>query len=479
MPNYGLVINSKFRPFSYQEMLAPVQQSTEAHQALEDTLSDLSTKANIWEHMIDKELDPDLYAQYKDFANTLDAQASTLSSEGLNPTSRQAILNLRKRYSKDITPIEQAFTKKGKHSEMQLQASINDPSIEFSRIASITPLSDYVKNPDLKFDIISKNQVTQKVFQQASTLSKELIEGGTENLRKLLSGDYYEYVKQRGFTKEAVLAAIMNDPEASSILQKIVEDAVDETGVRDWKDEDNKGVLDRVYAAARQGLWGAVGTSEVQLVNNWRAQENLRHSHSLSEISARNSPKNDPYLIPFKDGEETIYFDPKVSMWRDKDGYAIPAPKNSPVKVGTKTTPEQEGIKIARYGDIEKAGFRIAGVAIKGKNGEGDWRLYQEGEDLQGGKTPSFFATPNWKPWFNRSDASYTPRSDKTGTLQMGIVQDFSIIPDEVAQQMANQLQANGILPDEDGNYDESRFMILRASHHSGKPGEDYILAIK
>lgn len=475
MPNYGLVINSRFRPFSYQEMLAPVQQSTEAHQALEDTLSDLGTKANIWEHMIDRELDPDLYAQYKDFADTLDAQAESLSSEGLNPTSRQAILNLRNRYSKDITPIEQAFTRKGKHSEMQLQASMSDPSIEFSRTASTTPLSDYVKNPDLKFDVVSKNQVTQKVFQQASTLSKELIEGGTENLRKLLSGDYYEYVKQRGFTKEAVLAAIMNDSKASPILQKIVEDAVDETGVRNWKDTDNKGVLDRVYAAARQGLWGAVGTSEVQLVNNWRAQENLRHSHSLSEISARNSPKNDPYLIPFKDGEETVYFDPKVSMWRDKDGYAIPAPKNSPLKVGTNRPKEDidKLVSVTTPPEIMELGYRPQALITQGDKGKGEWTSGVQDEDIEGGWSPSHFSTPN--KLFNRSDFELEKPREISNMTFSYLPSDYEY-PEEVIGVLKNRLTALGYTLND---VISGKVAIVMVNRRPGYSGNDYVIYAK
>ena len=39
MANYSLVINSQFKPFSYSEMLAPVMQSTQAQQAVEDAVS--------------------------------------------------------------------------------------------------------------------------------------------------------------------------------------------------------------------------------------------------------------------------------------------------------------------------------------------------------------------------------------------------------------------------------------------------------
>lgn len=56
-----IVINSKFRPFSYQEMLQPVLMATQAHQALEDQYSELDTRSSIWEKLKDSNIDRDVY----------------------------------------------------------------------------------------------------------------------------------------------------------------------------------------------------------------------------------------------------------------------------------------------------------------------------------------------------------------------------------------------------------------------------------
>ena len=52
MPKY-LIIGSKFNPFSYQEMLAPVVQATQAHQGLEEAYGELASKASVWDGMTD------------------------------------------------------------------------------------------------------------------------------------------------------------------------------------------------------------------------------------------------------------------------------------------------------------------------------------------------------------------------------------------------------------------------------------------
>ena len=46
MPNFAYTNQTNFRPFSYQEMLAPVLMATQAHQAIEEAYSELDSQAN-------------------------------------------------------------------------------------------------------------------------------------------------------------------------------------------------------------------------------------------------------------------------------------------------------------------------------------------------------------------------------------------------------------------------------------------------
>ena len=82
MANYSLVIDSHFKPFSYAEMLAPVQAATQAHQELESAYSDLSTKANIWDKMAGETTDQkahDIYQKYDQLLISSDEKSLTFS----------------------------------------------------------------------------------------------------------------------------------------------------------------------------------------------------------------------------------------------------------------------------------------------------------------------------------------------------------------------------------------------------------------
>lgn len=268
MANYSLVINSQFKPFSYQEMLAPTLMATQAHQELENQYGELATKASVWEEMANEQTDPYAYKMYKTYANDLEEQAGQLAREGLNAASRRDMLNMRARYSKEITPIEQAYTARQKQAEQQQQALLQDPTLMLSRRASTTSLDDYIRNPQLAYESYSGKLITAQAASAASALAKEMQEN-PRKWRSILGNSYYETMMQKGFSSQAVLQAIQDNPNAAPQLTRIVEDAINSSGVRNWGDQ---ATIARAIDYAKQGLWSAVGETQYQTLDNWRAK---------------------------------------------------------------------------------------------------------------------------------------------------------------------------------------------------------------
>lgn len=268
MANYSLVINSQFKPFSYQEMLAPTLMATQAHQELENQYGELATKASVWEEMANEQTDPYAYKMYKTYANDLEEQAGQLAREGLNAASRRDMLNMRARYSKEITPIEQAYTTRQKQAEQQQQALLQDPTLMLSRRAATTSLDDYIRNPQLAYEAYSGKLITAQAASAASALAKEMQEK-PRKWRSILGNSYYETMMQKGFSSQAVLQAIQDNPNAAPQLTRIVEDAINSSGVRNWGDQ---ATIARAIDYAKQGLWSAVGETQYQTLDNWRAK---------------------------------------------------------------------------------------------------------------------------------------------------------------------------------------------------------------
>ena len=286
MANYELVVNSKFQPFSFERYIQPYQIYGQAYREVENTLGELDTKASIWEEMANEQTDPYAYKMYKTYANDLEEQAGQLAREGLNAASRRNMLNMRARYSKEITPIEQAYALRQKQAEQQQQALLQDPTLMLSRRAATTSLDDYIRNPQLAYEAYSGKLITAQAATAAAALAKQMRDN-PRKWRSILHDSYYETLMQRGFKTEDVLKAIQGHPEAAQELTRIVEDAVNSSGVRNWGD---KATIARAIDYAKQGLWNAVGETQYQTLQNPGYLNPLQRAQLKKLREGSNSP---------------------------------------------------------------------------------------------------------------------------------------------------------------------------------------------
>ena len=278
MPANYIVINSKFKPFSYAEMLQPVQMATLAHQEVENEYADLATKANVWDEMANEQTDPYAYKMYKTYSNDLEEQAGQLAREGLTPASRQNMLRMKQRYSSDIVPIEQAYKRRQELIDEQRKLLSQDNTLMFDRNASMLSLDDLIKNPQLTYQSYSGATLAKQVGTAAQNLAKEMREN-PRKWRNILGNQYFETIMQHGYRPEEIIQVLQNDPNASSVLKGIVEDAVGSSNIASWGDEST---LNRAYEYARQGLWNAVGETQYQI------QSNKAYDYAMQDQLARN-----------------------------------------------------------------------------------------------------------------------------------------------------------------------------------------------
>lgn len=404
MANYSLVINSQFKPFSYQEMLAPTLMATQAHQELENQYGELATKASVWEEMANEQTDPYAYKMYKTYANDLEEQAGQLAREGLNAASRRDMLNMRARYSKEITPIEQAYTARQKQAEQQQQALLQDPTLLLSRRASTTSLDDYIRNPQLAYEAYSGKLITAQAASAASALAKEMQEK-PRKWRSILGNSYYETMMQKGFSSQAVLQAIQDNPDAAPQLTRIVEDAINSSGVRDWGDQTT---IARAIDYAKQGLWSAVGETQYQTLDNWRAK--MAEQEAMQKRAEKRA-------AAAKEAESNKY---KVN----------PLPLRSEQKIGASNKKVQDYINKG-YLKRTKAGLTITQRGLSELRGANRTPIVQSWESYKRqhpGATKSSYDTmvaevksiasrpSEFYQWYNKNIGGYNIRTGKVAT---------------------------------------------------------------
>lgn len=264
MANFSFVSGAKFRPFSYQEMLQPLQAYTQEYNTIQEGMGELGAKAGIFERMANEQTDPQAYAIYKQYSNDLAKQAESLAKQGLTPASRQGLIDMKRRYSSEIVPIEQAYKRRQELIDEQRKLQAQDSTLLFDRPASTLSLDELIANPALSPQSYSGALLSKQVGTAAQNLAKEVREN-PRKWRTILGNQYYETIMQKGFRPDEIMQAVQNNPEASPILQGIVEDAIGSSGIRNWNDEN---ILNRAYDYARQGLWNAVGETQYQTLSN-------------------------------------------------------------------------------------------------------------------------------------------------------------------------------------------------------------------
>ena len=492
MPNY-IVSGARFDPFSYQELLSPALMATQAHQDLENQLGDLSQKADVWQGLANEQTDPEAYRQYKAYADDLKAQVDALASNGLNPQSRQNLLNMKRRYTSEITPIENAY--KTRAEQIAAQQSLKAKGYILSRDAATTSLDDYMKNPALGYESYSGQEITNAVATAAKNLQRE-ITSNPEEWRKILGGQYYEKVVKNGFSSDEIMKAISGAEDADPRLTQLVNTALDQSGIPTWG---NAEALSRARQFANEGLWGALGTETPQQVRNLGFEtaeqrtarqykeeqlELLRGERKqLEDRRAKGIPDKaidtgDGYIIPLG-GNSYIM--------RDKDGNLIKDSNGNPQVINGKETAEEKEQaaldkdlrKVVNMEGMAKLGYMPIyvtaghnGVWKSGVNGEstGDWGTHR---DVSVSRSKFMNDRYSYKP--NNKDAI------------MSVVQDISTIPGfaEVdgrvtAQQgtafaeIWNQAISMGIQPEE---FLTNDIQIMRVQAKGKRAGDyDYVV---
>lgn len=280
MPNYGLVVNSKFRPFSYQELLAPTLQATTAHQALEDAYSELETNASTLETVLNKERDSELYQQYREYLGALDEVSSELARNGLSPSSRGMAANLRSRYVSEVVPIQAAAERRATTAKAQREALMKDPTTLFSGRAAETNLKKFYDNPTLDFENYSGALLAKQVSDQVSSIAKQITDLKTGKL------DTYTntLTQQLGLTPAQLQAALADPNNAyyGTVVNAIVDNVMQSSGIPTWGNYE--AIKDQALGYARQGLYSAIGEQRMSTYENTAAKLATQHANALAQL---------------------------------------------------------------------------------------------------------------------------------------------------------------------------------------------------
>lgn len=294
-----LNINSTFQPYNYAELVAPFVAYKQAYEAAEKEMSTLSQQTAMWQNIAEKDRSPRAYQMYNNYANKLNQAAEDLS-RGLTATNRSSLMDLRRGYASEITPIVNAYNRRSKLIDALAEAKLKNPYIETELDPESMSLDAFIDNPNQSWgQSLNGAVVAQQVDAAAKNLAREATTAeGQQRLKELLPYTY-EMTKSTGFKSDDILRAIKQDPNAPKVLQEIVADAIKSTGVYDWqglKDENGnytkrgQDIINRLTSIGNNSLWSAIGEDKSQIIQDSYSQQAalqaLKYQYDLAAASA-------------------------------------------------------------------------------------------------------------------------------------------------------------------------------------------------
>lgn len=274
MARRGFRIHSSavFDPFSYQEMLAPLMQAQTAYDQMQDNMLTLGEEANTYKQLIDT--DPEASKTLQSYNDTLESMANQLSTQGLKAVNRNSLLNLRRRYNRDVKPINDAAKTLAGLQDMYRNAYAKDQTLMKGAMPTI---SELVANPGAMPHMVSGTDLYKQGAQAAQSASARINETDFGNR---ING-YIQQVATQGYSPELV-ASFLQDVSAIPDLANSIQ------SIRDMYKTNN--LEDRGYQADKfimQGILdGITYQKKENYVQDWQAHMATQYAYQQKAADA-------------------------------------------------------------------------------------------------------------------------------------------------------------------------------------------------
>lgn len=268
MANYSLVIDSTFKPFTYDELMAPVKRMSDVHDQIAAQYDELSAKADILEALGERDRQSGAYSQYKAYSDQLRNEADTLMREGLTGDSKARLMGMRRNYNKTIVPIQNAWNKREEEAKEQQKLIAANPSIMFTRTAADTSIDDYLANPTGGYGVVNGALIRSQMGDMAKNLAKQIRESGIkiEDLDPLTQKVTMGY----GLTA-AEIDSWIADPSSSPTLTNMMNQVLAANGVTPETLQGSRNaaqIMKNSIGYAQMGAWDALGEDKQSLRTN-------------------------------------------------------------------------------------------------------------------------------------------------------------------------------------------------------------------
>jgi hypothetical protein len=159
-----ITLNSQFRPFTYDELVKPLQDYGEAYREVEEQYSTLAQQTEAWKNIATQENSPEAYAMYKKYSDELNAVVEDFS-RGMTIQNRSKLAGLKSRYASEITPIANAYNAMQAANDYRDTIKGKDDSVIFN-VDRYNSLDDFLSGQTADNNYISGKAIQDNIANQ-------------------------------------------------------------------------------------------------------------------------------------------------------------------------------------------------------------------------------------------------------------------------------------------------------------------------
>lgn len=254
-----LALDTKFNPFTYAEMVQPLLYYKDAYEKTEAAYSDLASQTEAWKDIANQQNSPEAYAMYKKYSDDLNRVVDDFS-RGMTAGNRRQLLNMKRRYAKEISPIERASAALDEAIRYRQETASKDPTAVF--VQNYSSIDDFLHGKRANNEFVSGKDLMTRVAAKAEGMGKALF--SDPQFKKILGGQKYQAMIANGYTPEMLLQVMQNDPDASPYLTQIYKGELESIGLDRFSELDQAKLIN----AAQTGIYAGLQKPTVQFIEN-------------------------------------------------------------------------------------------------------------------------------------------------------------------------------------------------------------------
>lgn len=236
-----MIIESKFRPFSFDELIKPLSIYKEAYDKVDADYTNLVTQTEQWKDIANQTQSPEAYAMYSKYANDLNNVIDDFS-KGMTLQNRSQLLSMKRRYASDIQPIARASEAMKTANELRVKAG---PDAIFE-VGEYNSLDQFLHGKTANNRYQSRDALTKRTAAMTEAAMASAMKD--PEFKKALGNQYWMLTQHTGGSYEDLKAAIANNPQAQNRFAEIKAQVMKDAG------------YDRYDAMGKQAIESAINT---------------------------------------------------------------------------------------------------------------------------------------------------------------------------------------------------------------------------